>query len=81
MPSESRHPDRFNRVNQQRPPSMEATALETLTVEEVLYEIELIHHSKWVLGHRKGHSWYSEDGTPLAEAAQIKAIRIPARQH
>jgi len=81
MPSDSHHLDRSNRVTQQRPPSVEASVLETLTVEKVLYEIELIHHSTWILGHRKGHSWYSEDGTHLAEAAQVRAIRIPARQH
>ena len=74
----ARFRNRFDRTNEQ--PSVVAAELETLTVEQVLYEIELVHDARWVLGQRRGHSWYTEDGAHLAEASQIKAIRIPARQ-
>ncbi len=76
----ARFRNRFDRTNEQPSPSAAASELETLTVEQVLYEIELVHDARWVLGQRQGHSWYTEDGAHLAEASQIKAIRIPARQ-
>ncbi|MCY4158743.1 MAG: hypothetical protein OXE92_07080 [Bacteroidetes bacterium] len=81
MPTATRFRTRFNRANEKRSPSITATALETLTVEQVLYEIELIDNMSWILGQRQGYSWYNEDGTHIAEASQIKAIRIPARRH
>ena len=77
----TRFRNRFNRTNEQHPPSIAANALKTLTVEQVLYEIELVDDTNWILGQRQGHSWYKEDGSHLAEATQIKAIRIPARQY
>lgn len=67
--------------NGHRPPSRAANALETLTLEHVLYEIELIENAGWALAQRRGHSWYDPDGGALAEAPQIRAIRIPARCH
>ncbi|MCY4170263.1 MAG: hypothetical protein OXE59_10355 [Bacteroidetes bacterium] len=81
MPTAYRPHHRFYRSNQQSTPSVEATTLETLTVEKVLYEIQLIGNQDWILGQRKGHSWYSEDDIHLAEASQIMAIRIPARRN
>jgi len=81
MPTATRFHTQSNQLNEQRSPSVAATALETLTVEQVLYEIELIDDTNWILGQRQGYSWYNEDGVHLAEAAQIKAIRIPARRY
>ncbi len=69
------------RENSGQPTSRSAIALASLTVEQVLYEVELISNTQWILGQRRGHSWYTEDGGHLAEAAQIKAIRIPARRN
>ncbi len=81
MPTPDRLHYRLNRGKRQPNLSIEATTLETLTVENVLYEIKLIGDQNWVLGQRKGYSWYTEDDAPLAEAAQVVAIRIPARRH
>ncbi len=81
MPDTTRSRHQFNRENGHPPPSRTAIALASLTVEQVLYEIELINNTQWILGQRRGHSWYNEDGGHLAEAVQIKAIRIPARRH
>ena len=72
---------RSGRKNDHTPPSRAATALETLTLEHVLYEIELTESADWALAQRRGHSWYDPDGVALAEAPQIRAIRIPARRH
>ncbi|MCY3487487.1 MAG: hypothetical protein OXH34_03520 [Bacteroidetes bacterium] len=81
MPNATRLRNQFSRENGHHPPSRTAIALASLTVEQVLYEIELLSDTQWILGQRRGHSWYNEDGGHLAEAAQIKAIRIPARRH
>ncbi len=81
MPHSTGLRNRFTRENRPQPPSRTAIALASLTVEKVLYEIELLDDARWILGQRRGHSWYNEDGAHLAEATQIKAIRIPARRH
>ncbi len=82
MAASTRFRNRYTRTNpERRPPSTAATALETLTIEKVLYEVELTHQAQWILGQRQGHSWYNEDGSHLAEAVHIKAIRIPARKY
>lgn len=81
MPNTTPMYNRSIRKNGHRPASRPAIALATITVEQVLYEIALLNSTKWILGQRQGHSWYNEDGEHLAEAAQIKAIRIPARRY
>lgn len=79
MPAATRFRTRFSHLKDTQPPSVAATALETLTVEQVLYEIKMIDNPQWVLGQRRGHTWYNKDGEHLAEASEIKTIRIPAR--
>ena len=80
MTNTSRFPNRSTRESRVPRPSKAANALASLTLEQVLYQIELVDEAQWILGQRQGRSWYTEDGVHLAEAPQIKAIRIPARR-
>ena len=57
-----------------------STMVRELTFENHPYAVELQGAKEHEAVYREGDRWFADDGTPVAESAEIIAIRIPARR-